>query len=105
MSMECKGRLFLGTGCGICERCKEELRVLKKIPTVNPIISEKTLNIWEHSIEDHELLAIIKLARVGLWAENHSVAITDAIKLVVGELPVSKITRFEKAMDACPFKK
>ena len=105
MSTTCKGTLALGTGCGMCINCNAELKRLKKIPNVNPIVTDQTLNVWEHSIEDHELLAIIKLARVGLWAENHSVAITDAIKLVVGELPISKITRFERGMDACPFKK
>jgi hypothetical protein len=44
-------------------------------------------------------LELLRLARIGIDFELHSVAIIDALKLVIGELPISKISRFEKALD------
>lgn len=95
----CKGSYLFESACGNCTRCTEELRRLKKDHSIRKAVSDQDLNIWEAAAEDLQHLEIIRLARIGLCVERHSVAIEDALVLAIGELSVAKISRFERALD------
>lgn len=65
-------------------------------------LTEEILEIWEQTAEDPQHREIIRLAKVGLWASRHSVAITNALQAIRGELRPSEISPYEKAHDSRP---
>lgn len=76
MSKNCRGSIEHGTGCNLCGKCFSELARLKRENRIpKPKVDELNLNAWESAASDPELIEIVRLARVGLWAEKHSVAI------------------------------
>jgi hypothetical protein len=96
----CKGSVTHGTGCGICPSCEVEKEKLHAQKPVSFLVKEDDLDHWAAIADDPQFQEIIRLARHGLVSERHSNAITDALKLALGEMPVAKISRFEKALDA-----
>lgn len=75
----CKGCYMLGTACGNCIRCAEQLAKLKKENRQD--VTELDLNRWEAVAEDPQHVEIIRLARVGLWAEQNSIEIDEALRV------------------------
>lgn len=96
----CNGQVSHGTGCGICLKCEKEIDKLRENSPVSVLVNEKILKLWAEAAEEPDLKEIVRLAGVGLWSERHSQAIEDALNAQLASLPISKISRFEKAMDA-----
>lgn len=65
-------------------------------------VDTDVLNDWEFAASHPQLLEIVRLAKLGLWAETHSSAIEDAITGTIARMPVSHISRYEKALDSKP---
>lgn len=76
---------------------------LAKLKRMNrPKVGEVDLDHWEEAAEDPQHLEIIRLARVGLWAEVHSVEIDDGLRLAGKELPTARRRAFENALSKRP---
>lgn len=67
-------------------------------------VTKEVLEAWEKAAEDPQHKEIIRLAGVGLWAEEYSVAISASLKYAAEVLPAHKISSFEKALDSFPNK-
>lgn len=76
-SKTCKGAMEHGTGCGFCGGCMAELARLKRENGLE--VNELELYKLDAEAKDPKAKEIIRLARIGLWAERHSVAIDEGL--------------------------
>jgi hypothetical protein len=79
---------------GIARNSKHE-----KLPAY---VDQQTLELLDAIAECGQLREILRLAKLGLWAETNSGAIRDSLHLTLGELSVAMITRFENALAGAP---
>lgn len=98
----CRGDVQHGTGCNLCGKCLAELARLKRM--AKPDVTEKDLDRREKIAMDGEDREIIRLARVGLWAELHSVEIDDALRIAGRSLHPLRRRALEAAITTRPRK-
>lgn len=76
-------------------------RVRKPYQRPEPLpayVDEQTLEMWESIAECNQLREILRLAKIGMFAEANAGAIRDSLRLTLGELSVSMIARFQRAL-------
>lgn len=99
-SNNCRGSVEHGTGCGLCGKCYSELARLKRESRED--VTDRDINQWEEAATDPQHLEIIRLARVGLWAERHSLEIDDALRVAVTALPPARARMITEALRVRP---
>jgi hypothetical protein len=96
----CKGQVEHGTGCNVCGKCLAEIARIKR--ENRPKITDSSLTMWEAAATDPEHIEIIRLARLGLWAEKNHFEIDQALSLARRELPQTSRRAFENAQKTRP---
>jgi hypothetical protein len=100
-SLNCKGSLAFGNGCGLCGKCISEISRMKR--EREPDVTEQDLDNLEAKALNPHQFSIVQLARVGLWAEKNSVEIDDALR-AAQNLPTPRRKSFEKTLNSRPRK-
>jgi bacterioferritin-associated ferredoxin len=100
--VNCKGELEQNTGCGFCGKCLATAARLKREHHLE--VTETQIRRFEMSTTDRTALEVLRLARIGLWAEISSVLIDDALQFAVRELPIQRSTKFQHVINTRPGK-